>query len=328
MTNTTPKPLVSVCITTYNHEAFIADCLDGILLQETDFPFEIILGEDGSTDQTLAICQAYAKKYPGLIRLFQRPPNKKIIINGRPTGRYNYLSNLADARGTYLAFCDGDDYWTDPKKLQKQIDFLRTHPDCSACHHSMQKYYLDSGTLSDDGTRAPASADLLRLLAGNVAVNSSIVLNKEYMGALPAWINTAPIADWVVLLFTARQAKVGFLDEVMGVYRVHEGGVWSGNKKADRYREMLDFLLFLRASVFTEPQQQQALDENIFLHHYRIAYHDPRSATFYQHFRYCLQHAGLSPRKWVRTANLLLFRAGLLRVQGEAFTFSFPPRRN
>lgn len=119
------QPLVSVCITTYNHAAFIAECLDSVLMQETDFPFEIIVGEDDSTDGTREICKAYAEKYPDKIRLFLRSENDKIYINERKTGRFNFIENLNAARGEYISICDGDDYWITVNKLKIQYDYLR-----------------------------------------------------------------------------------------------------------------------------------------------------------------------------------------------------------
>jgi len=118
------KPVVSVCVQTYQHVNYIKDCLDGILMQKTTFPSEILLGEDASTDGTREVCIEYAEKYPKKIRLFLHHRKNNIKINGSPTGRFNFLYNLYSARGKYIAICEGDDYWTDPYKLQKQVDFL------------------------------------------------------------------------------------------------------------------------------------------------------------------------------------------------------------
>ncbi|MFC4721184.1 glycosyltransferase family 2 protein [Geojedonia litorea] len=126
-------PLISVCIQTYQHEAYIQQCLDSVLQQNTTYAYEIILGEDCSTDKTRAICQTYADAYPDQIRLFLRHRKDVIKMNGIPTGRFNFIQNLKACRGRYIAILDGDDYWTDPLKLQKQVDFLEGHPDYSIC---------------------------------------------------------------------------------------------------------------------------------------------------------------------------------------------------
>src|SRR5690606_25596514 len=108
---------------------YIRECLDSILMQKTDFPFEILLGEDASTDGTREISIEYADKYPDKIRLFLHHRENNIEILGTPTGRFNSLYNLFSARGTFIALCEGDDFWTDEKKLQKQYEFMVTNPD-------------------------------------------------------------------------------------------------------------------------------------------------------------------------------------------------------
>ena len=118
------EPLVSVCVQTYQHVDYIEDCLEGILMQETSFSYEILLGEDASTDSTRNICIEYAERYPDKIRLFLHSRENNIEIGGQPTGRFNYLYNLYNANGKYIALCEGDDYWTDSLKLQKFLNFF------------------------------------------------------------------------------------------------------------------------------------------------------------------------------------------------------------
>jgi len=126
-------PRVSILVVTYNHAKYISQCIDSIIAQKTNFAFEIILGEDGSTDGTQEICKRYAAAYPDVIRLAIRDQSKKVYLYGRATGKYNLLCCLQEARGEYLAFCDGDDYWTDATKLQKQVDFLDEYQRYSFC---------------------------------------------------------------------------------------------------------------------------------------------------------------------------------------------------
>jgi len=119
------KPLVSVCMITYNHENFIKDAIEGILMQKTSFPIELIIGEDCSTDNTRKIVKDYEEKYPEII--FAQYSEKNLgMIN-------NFLNVLQAARGKYIALCEGDDYWTDPLKLQKQVDFLEANPEYVIC---------------------------------------------------------------------------------------------------------------------------------------------------------------------------------------------------
>ena len=122
MTEQGDKPLVSVCIQTYQHAPYIRECIDSVLMQETNFPFEIILGEDDSTDGTREICIEYHNRHPDIIRLFLRSEKDKIYINDEKTGRFNYIQNLKEAKGRYIALLDGDDYWISKNKLQQQAD--------------------------------------------------------------------------------------------------------------------------------------------------------------------------------------------------------------
>ena len=122
------KPLVSIVTITYNHEKYIEKCIEGVLSQIMNFPIEFIIAEDCSTDNTRAICEEYARKNPSIITLITSSENVGALANERRA--------IESAQGKYIALCEGDDYWTDPLKLQKQVDFLETHPDYSVCFHN------------------------------------------------------------------------------------------------------------------------------------------------------------------------------------------------
>lgn len=138
----TMDPLVTVVTITYNHERYIAKCIDGVLSQKVDFPMEFIIAEDCSTDGTRAICEDYARKHPESIRLITSETN----IGYNP----NELRAMKAARGKYIAYCEGDDYWTDPNKLQKQVDFLEAHPEYSICFHRCRHWDVDRDTYIED----------------------------------------------------------------------------------------------------------------------------------------------------------------------------------
>jgi len=129
------KLLVSIVTITYNHESFIAKTIEGVLIQKLNFQIEFIIAEDCSTDNTRAICQKYEKQYPQLIKLIISDNNVGAVANERRA--------MLMAKGKYIAFCEGDDYWTDPFKLQKQVDFLESHHDYSVCFHRYQHHYLE-----------------------------------------------------------------------------------------------------------------------------------------------------------------------------------------
>lgn len=133
---------LSVVTITYNHAPYIAKCIEGVLMQQVNFPMEFIIAEDCSTDGTRAICEEYAKKYPALIRLLPSDGNMGAVMNEQRA--------FEAARGKYIATCEGDDYWTDPLKLQKQVDFLESHPDYSVCFHRFKRYHANDGTWESD----------------------------------------------------------------------------------------------------------------------------------------------------------------------------------
>ena len=127
----TETPLVSVRMSTYNHEKFIAQAIEGVLMQKTNFLFELIIGEDCSTDRTREIVVDYANRYPEIIKPILHEKNVGSKLNGRAC--------KAACRGKYIAICEGDDYWIDPLKLQKQVDFMESHPECSFCFTRCQR---------------------------------------------------------------------------------------------------------------------------------------------------------------------------------------------
>lgn len=139
-------PLVSICCLTYNHVQYVAACLDGFLSQKTTFGIEILVHDDASTDGTTDIIKDYAEKYPEIIFPLYEEENQYSKYHGAMDIIFNY----SRARGKYIAYCEGDDYWTDPLKLQKQVDFLESHPEYSVCFHRCSKLNELTGTYEED----------------------------------------------------------------------------------------------------------------------------------------------------------------------------------
>lgn len=137
------KPMVTVLLITYQHFDFIDSAIQGILKQKFNQEWEIIIGDDNSTDGTKEICLKYAKMYPDKIRFFQHHDENKRKILNRPCGIFQYAYNFLHARGKYISVCSGDDVWTDPRKLQKQFDFMELHKNVSLSYHSFQEKYIN-----------------------------------------------------------------------------------------------------------------------------------------------------------------------------------------
>jgi glycosyltransferase involved in cell wall biosynthesis len=221
-------PKVSVCVPTFNHEKYIAQMLDGALMQQTDFAFEIVVGDDASTDGNQAILAQYAAQYPEKIRAFLHPQNLGPTSPREFAGRNNVLMLLKACRGQYVALCEGDDYWTDPLKLQKQADFLDAHPDFYVCHHNLRVIYEDgspSHPFNEANQKAISTVeDLLddRWFVGTASLfYRNVFLTEDFA----EWHHRAAAGDWALVIQLAARGYIGYLNETMGVYRKHRGGL-------------------------------------------------------------------------------------------------------
>jgi glycosyltransferase involved in cell wall biosynthesis len=216
----------TVVLITYNHKPYVAQAIESVLMQNTDFDYEVILGEDESEDGTREICIEYARRHPDRIRLFLRSREDVIYINGRETGRFNFIESLKAARGQYIALLDGDDYWTSPHKLQEQVDFLDSHPECAICFHPVLNVF-------EDGSREPQVFPmnakpvyrLEDLVEGNFIPTCSTVYRSGLFGDLPDWYHKMQVGDWPLHVLNAEHGQIGCIEEVMGVYRTHGSSV-------------------------------------------------------------------------------------------------------
>lgn len=227
-------PIVSVSIVTYNHRRYIEKCLDSVLEQVTNFVFEIIIGEDASSDGTREICIAYSERYPEKIKLFLRNREDVIRINGKPTGRFNMLENLKSCKGKYIALLEGDDYWTDPYKLQKQVDLLEQHPHLIACHH-WQKYsvYGEGGYSEKEAPKKGHGyyphpvASVENIFANQLRVKSRTILFRNVItdDFFPDWFTKVAFGDVPLTFLLGKHGDFGFIDEEMAAYRQTGQGV-------------------------------------------------------------------------------------------------------
>ncbi len=224
--------MVSVSMITYNHEAFIAEAIEGVVMQKTTFPFELVIGEDCSTDNTRAICIEYQKKYPDIIRLRLPEKNQGMMLN--------WINNIESGHGKYIALCDGDDYWTDPYKLQKQVDFMEANPDFALCSHSV--YTLMCGQLDEN---IEMERDVLTtediILKDWGLLTASIFFRKE-AHKTPDWYYTVKNGDFALQLIVSLSGKIKFLPEYMAVHRQHLGGMSSTLKPLNQTAWMVYLL--------------------------------------------------------------------------------------
>jgi glycosyltransferase involved in cell wall biosynthesis len=236
------QPVVSVLVTTYEHVRFIRQCLDGILAQETRFPFEVVIGEDESTDGTREICIEYARRYPERVRLFLRSRSLSNYVVDGVTKRLNGTWCRRSARGRYIALCEGDDYWISKEKLQKQVDFLESHADCSMSFHNVLCATEDTAAEPRPayGSGMAPFYSVVDLLPYNFIYTASIVYRTASMpNPLPDWYYRMPMGDWPSCLLLARSGRIGYLPEVMSAYRIHTGGVWSRLSRVQRVEKTI-----------------------------------------------------------------------------------------
>lgn len=224
--------LLSIICITYNHEKYISDAIEGFVSQKTDFEYEIIIHDDASTDSTAEIIRKYAKKYPNLIKpIFQ-------TTNQYSQGKKMIPLAAHYARGEYLALCEGDDYWIDPCKLQKQINALTQHPEYSLCFHRAlvkpENNIENERIVSDYG-------DTVRLFKpqqviigdGPFIQTATIMCKKESIYKLPEIYDLSPVGDYIIQMLAAIPNGAIYLPDIMSVYRTNVPGSWCSTVKKD-----------------------------------------------------------------------------------------------
>lgn len=242
-------PLVSIVCDTYNHAPYICDALDGFLMQKTDFPFEIIVHDDASTDGTADIVREYEAARPGLFRCVYRAEN---MYSKDPKILEHYVFPLA--HGKYVAICEGDDFWTRPDKLQKQISYMESHPDCTLC--------VSAGELVDPSGRrtgllAPFDTDMdvpmdavIRGGGGFVATASIVAPTRLAQNRAP-FCDFSDVDDAVLQLWFAENGTTHYFAEPLCAYRQAVPGSWTetffSSKSAARIQHHLGLIRALEA---------------------------------------------------------------------------------
>lgn len=227
--NTPERPKVSVCFITYNHANYIEQALDSILSQQTNFSFEIVIGDDCSTDGTTEIVKRYADKYPNIVRAYIHPEN--LTQYGLP-GKYNFTHAFYQCRGEYIIHIEGDDYYIDNLKFQKQADYLDAHPKLSACfHNALMKFEDGSGredyNINPPDQKTPITVnDLLAEREIWFMATASVMIRKSVIGdRFPDWFFETKSGDIPLYVMLSDHAPIGYLPDVMSVYRRNTAGM-------------------------------------------------------------------------------------------------------
>lgn len=226
------QPLVSICCVAYNQKEYLKQAMDGFLMQKTEYPFEILVHDDASTDGTTQLIAEYAAKYPELIRPIYQKENQ--YQKGADIWK-EYV--LPQVRATYVAFCDGDDYWIDENKLQRQLSYLETHPECPCVFHAVK--YVDGSDRQiriDQYKKTETLVPIQKIIeeGGLFCSTASLCCRTEYAREYRPFRLMADVADYPLQITLALHGSFFYLPEPMACYRVHTTGSWTQSVDQDR----------------------------------------------------------------------------------------------
>jgi glycosyltransferase involved in cell wall biosynthesis len=284
----------SFCVITYNHEKFVGEMLDSLLMQETNFPYEIVVADDCSKDRTVEILKDYQQRYPDKVRLLLQERNLGL------NGRHNALQCFDLARGEYIAQFDGDDYLTSPHKLQKQVDMMDANPQYMACYHNAEVIYDDKSApnylFNTLKKKEITVDDLLGEEELCFIATSSLVFRRMDLknNPDPAWAGLSTSGDIPRNIMFASRGPIGYIDEVMCVYRKNRGGA----SFADNY-ESSDFL-FNRIQLYSNINQHfqykydAKLRKLIGSYYYRLLFSKQFGHTYWPRMKYAIKYLAMA----------------------------------
>lgn len=229
---------INVIVTAYNHESYIAQCLENILKQKGEFELEIIVGDDCSTDNTPNIIEEFRTKYPKTIIVLPLEKNLGVMKN---------LKRCLNAcSGKYIAICEGDDYWLDENKLQKQIDFLEIRSDCSMCFSAILLYHEQEDFFEAHYAQSLLQKDAITLedlIENNYIGNFSCCMYRaDIVKKLPQEIYDLNTVDWMFNMACAQSGSIGFIQDQMSVYRLHANGAWTGKDLFEQLEGICEYI--------------------------------------------------------------------------------------
>jgi glycosyltransferase involved in cell wall biosynthesis len=236
-----PRPRVSVAMITYNHEKFIEQSVESVMMQQTNFPFELVISEDCSTDRTRELVLGLQKKYPERIRL---------LLPERNLGaKQNWLQNLQACDGEYIAMLEGDDFWISQDKLKQQVELLDKNPAFSACFTRAE--VITNGASSKPHSipaNNPARKVLTTddLIERNSIPTCSLLFRNVVLELDLEPFRPLAMGDWPLNVLLSLRGLIGYSNKVMAAYRQHDGGIWTGRDEAARLVETVKFYVILK----------------------------------------------------------------------------------
>ena len=234
-------PLVSMCCITFNHEKFISSALDSMLMQETNFPFEIIIRDDCSTDKTANVIEEYAEKFPHIISTIIE------IENQYSKGHNPFTSAYTKAKGKYVTILEGDDYWRDKIKLQKQYDFLEKNNEYVLSYHNSIIVDENNNLISKMKNPSPGDYTEEQMLCGEVFIVTNTVMFRKVENISAEQLDDVLNVDTVIWHLLGYYGKSKYQEEIEhAVYRMHDGGVWSSLDKIEKFENAINIKHILK----------------------------------------------------------------------------------
>ncbi len=227
---------LSVCMITYNHQDYLLEAIESVLMQKTNFDFELVIANDNSPDNTDSIIQELLKTHKQRHKI--KYLNNKTNLGMMP----NFVNALDNCTGEYIALCEGDDYWIDENKLQKQVDFLDQNSDYSICYHKVnlkQNDLISDDTITLEGNQTTTIKDLAN---GNYIHTCSVIYRNFLFEKFPDYFYVAPVGDYFLHLLNSQFGKIYCIDEKMAIYRVHDTSYWSSKSQKNRTEIWIKFL--------------------------------------------------------------------------------------
>lgn len=242
--------LVSVCVITYNHEKYIRQALESILAQTTSFAIEILIGEDCSTDGTRNIILEFEKRYPKKIRT--------ILSKVNMGANRNLIRTLGDCKGKYIAVLEGDDCWLSPLKLQKQVDFLESHPECTICFHPVEVYIQETGMVRGiwPDYNVAIITTLTDLIKTNYIPTCAVMYRNIQIKKMPDMYYDLKSGDWPLHVAYAQLGNIGYIADVMALYRSHSAGAFSSLSFVQKLKTALMAREFVYSYIPDVPKKE------------------------------------------------------------------------
>lgn len=260
---------VSICCITYNHEKYIAEAIESFLSQKVNFDIEIIIHDDASTDKTPEIIESYREKYPKIIKPIYQKKNKYSKCK-RIYSKYVWPK----ATGEYIALCEGDDYWIDNYKLQKQVDYLDNNKDVSSCIHGSNvinygETRKEFKVIQHCDENKRINIEEMILLGPGFFATSSLIFRRDYINELPNFYYKSSVGDFPLILILGSKGSCYYINEIMSAYRFQIPNSWSysayksDNKEKEIKNWESDIFILKEFNKFTNMKYKKLINSKL-----------------------------------------------------------------